>query len=129
MRRRVTRLPVPPTVTGQRSGWRGGAVRRCFHQPGAGSQARRRFGNTRAAIDRLAEFPCRYPMGDHPGRREAVLRGPPGYLFCRPDAGSNATAGDVMVPVRAGAVARPSPRGHHTVAQNPENRKLAPIHT
>jgi plasmid stabilization system protein ParE len=73
------------------------AIRLWFHQPGTGPQARRRFGNLRAAIDRLAEFPCLYPTGDHPGLREASCEGHRVVYRVDPDTGRNATAGDALI--------------------------------
>ena len=73
------------------------AVRLWFHQPGAGPRSRRRYGNIRAAVDRLTEFPCLYPMGDHPGRREMSCEGHRIIYRVDHDSGSNATAGNVTV--------------------------------
>ena len=72
-------------------------VRSWFHQSGAGPRSRRRYGNIRAAIDRLTEFPCLYPMGDHPGRREMSCEGHRVVYAVDPDTNRNDTAGDILV--------------------------------
>ena len=74
------------------------AIRRWLTQPGSGPRARRRLAAVRAAIDRLREHPCRYPVGQHPGVRELPCDG--GYWAMYQvhyDTGHDETAGDVLV--------------------------------
>lgn len=74
------------------------AIRRWLTQPGSGPAARRRLTAIRAAINRLREHPCLYPVGQHPGVRELPCDG--GYRAMyevRPDTGRDETAGDVRV--------------------------------
>ncbi len=74
------------------------AIRRWLTQPGSGPRARRRLRAIRAAINRLREHPCRYPVGQQPGVRELPCDG--GYramYVVNPDAGRDETAGDVLV--------------------------------
>jgi hypothetical protein len=52
----------------------------------------------RAAINRLREHPCRYPVSEHPGVRELPCSG--GYRVfyeLHPDTGRDETAGDVRL--------------------------------
>jgi len=46
------------------------AAFRWLSQPGSGARAQRRMRRIRAAVDGLADHPCRYPFGPHAGRRE-----------------------------------------------------------
>jgi plasmid stabilization system protein ParE len=74
------------------------AIRPWLTQPGSGAMARRRLMGIRAAINRLREHPCLYPVGQHAGVRELPCAG--GYRApyrVRPDTGRSATAGDVQV--------------------------------
>ncbi len=74
------------------------AIRRWLTQPGSGPVARRRLSAVRAAINRLREHPCRYPVGQHPGVRELPCNG--GYRAMYelyPDTGRDETTGDVLV--------------------------------
>ena len=74
------------------------AIRRWLTQPGSGPLSRRRLRAIRAAINRLREHPCLYPVGQHPSVRELPCDG--GYRAMYevfPDAGSDETAGDVLV--------------------------------
>lgn len=74
------------------------AVRRWLTQPGAGPSARRRLVAIRAAIRRLSQYPCRYPVGQHPGVRELPCAGGYRALYrVAPDTGRDETAGDVLV--------------------------------
>jgi hypothetical protein len=53
---------------------------------------------TRAAINRLRQHPCLYPVGQHPGVRELPCDGGYRLLYeVRPDTGRDETAGDVRV--------------------------------
>lgn len=73
-------------------------IRRWLTQPGSGPRAWRRLAAIRAAINRLREHPCRYPIGEHPGVRELPCVG--GYRAMYeiyPDADHDETAGDVLV--------------------------------
>jgi plasmid stabilization system protein ParE len=72
-------------------------IRLWFHQPGAGARAHRRFGNIRAAVDGLTEFPCLHPMSDHLRRREMSCEGHRVIYRVDPDTNDNGTAGDVRV--------------------------------
>lgn len=52
----------------------------------------------RAAINRLREVPCLYPVGEHPGVRELPCDGGYRALYrVSPDTGRNDMAGDVRV--------------------------------
>lgn len=74
------------------------AIRRWLTQPGSGPRARRRLATIRAAINRLREHPCRYPVGQHPGVRELPYEGGYRALYeVLPDTGGDDTAGDVRV--------------------------------
>jgi plasmid stabilization system protein ParE len=67
-------------------------------QPVSGPSARRRLTAIRAAINRLREHPCLYPVGQHPGVRELPCDG--GYRAIYevlPDTGRDETVGDVRV--------------------------------
>lgn len=73
-------------------------IGRWLTQSGAGPAARRRLTAVWAAIERLREHPCLYPIGDHPGVRELPCNGGYRALYeVHPDTGRNATAGDVRV--------------------------------
>ena len=74
------------------------AMQRWQTQSGSGPAAIRRVQAIRAAIRRLRQHPCRYPVGVHPGVRELPCAG--GYrALCRvtPDTGHDETAGDVRL--------------------------------
>jgi plasmid stabilization system protein ParE len=74
------------------------AVRRWLTQPGAGPAARRRLAAIRADIRRLRQYPCVYPVGQHPGVRELPCAGGYRALYrVVPDTGRDETAGDVLV--------------------------------
>lgn len=74
------------------------AVWRWQTQPGSGSAAIRRLKAIRAAIRRLKQHPCLYPVGQHPGVRELPCDGDYRALYeVRPDTGRDETAGDVRV--------------------------------
>ena len=75
------------------------AIRVWLTQPGSGIAARRRLAAIWAAIDRLRESPCLYPVGNYPGVRELPCNGGyrAMYYEVRPDTGRNDTAGDVHV--------------------------------
>jgi plasmid stabilization system protein ParE len=67
-------------------------------QPGSGPAARRRLTTIRAAINRLLEHPCLYPIGQHPGVRELPCDGGYRALYdVLPDTGRSETAGNVRV--------------------------------
>jgi hypothetical protein len=52
----------------------------------------------RAAINRLHEHPCLYPVGQHSGIREMPCDGDYRALYrLSPDTGRSETAGDVLV--------------------------------
>jgi plasmid stabilization system protein ParE len=74
------------------------AIRRWLTQAGSGQRARRRLAAIRAAINRVREHPCRYPVGQHPDVRELPCGG--GYRAMYqvyPDTGHDETAGDVLI--------------------------------
>ena len=67
-------------------------------QPGAGPTARRRLTAVWVAIERLREYLCRCPVGEHPGVRELPCNGGYRALYrVIPDTGRDETAGDVRV--------------------------------
>jgi hypothetical protein len=73
-------------------------IRRWLTQPGSGPGARRRLTAIRAAINRLRQHPCLYPVGQHPGVRELPCDGGYRVLYeVRPDTGRDETAGDLRV--------------------------------
>jgi plasmid stabilization system protein ParE len=75
------------------------AIRRWLTQPGSGPRARRRLAAIRAAINRLREHPCLWPVGQHAGVRELPCDGSYRALYeVHPDTGHDDTAGDVVVP-------------------------------
>lgn len=74
------------------------AVARWLTQPGAGPAARRRLAAIWAAIERLREHPCLYPVGAYPGVRELPCDGGYRALYrVIPDTGRDETAGEVQV--------------------------------
>jgi plasmid stabilization system protein ParE len=74
------------------------AIRGWQTQPGSGPAAIRRLRSIRAAIKRLKQYPCLYPVGDHAGVRELPCEGGYRALYrVHPDTGRNGTAGDVRV--------------------------------
>ena len=74
------------------------AIRGWLRQPGSGQAARRRLMALRAAINRLRQHPCLFPVGDHAGVRELPCEGGYRALYrVHPDTGRNETAGDVRV--------------------------------
>ncbi len=74
------------------------AVRAWRTQPGAGPKAIERLRRIRAAIRRLKDTPCLYPIGDHPGVREMPTDGGYRVLYLvDPDTGRGDTAGDIIV--------------------------------
>jgi plasmid stabilization system protein ParE len=74
------------------------AIRGWLMQPGSGPAAKRRLVAIRAAINRLRQHPCLYPIGDHPGVRELPCAGGYRALYrVTPDTGRNDTAGDVRI--------------------------------
>jgi plasmid stabilization system protein ParE len=74
------------------------AIRRWLTQPGSGPRAQRRLRAIRAAINRLKQRPCLYPVGQHPGVRELPCDGGYRALYeVLPDTGRDETAGDVLV--------------------------------
>jgi plasmid stabilization system protein ParE len=67
-------------------------------QAGSGPAAIRRIQAIRAAINRLREHPCLYPVGQRPGVRELPCAGGYRVLYrVNPDTGLDETAGDVRV--------------------------------
>jgi plasmid stabilization system protein ParE len=73
-------------------------IRRWLTQPGSGRAARGRLKAIGAAINRLREHPCVYPLGRHPGVRELPCDGGYRVLYeVRPDTGRDDNAGDVQV--------------------------------
>jgi hypothetical protein len=67
-------------------------------QPGSGPAAWHKLDAILAAIEDLRDYPCRFPLGAHPGVRERQCAGGYRALYrVRPDTGSDATAGDVRV--------------------------------
>ena len=74
------------------------AIRRWLTQPGSGPRARRRLRAIRAAINRLKQHPCLWPVGQHAGLRELPCEGSYRALYeVIPDTGRDETAGDVIV--------------------------------
>ena len=74
------------------------AIRGWLTQPGAGPAARQRLLRVWALIERLIEYPCLWPAGQHPGVRELPCDGGYRALYeVTPDTGHNETAGDVRV--------------------------------
>lgn len=74
------------------------SIRDWLTQPGAGSAAKHRLAAIRAAIRRLKQYPCLYPVGDHAGTREVPCAGGYRALYeVDADTGRNDTAGDVLV--------------------------------
>jgi len=74
------------------------AATRWLTQPGSGRRARRRLTAIWAAIERLREHPCRYPVGQHRGVRELPCEGGYRALYrVHPDTGRDETAGDVSL--------------------------------
>jgi plasmid stabilization system protein ParE len=74
------------------------AIRRWLTQPGSGPAARRRLKAIGAAINRLRQQPCLYPVGSHRGVRELPCHGGYRVLYrVIPDTGRAETAGDVRV--------------------------------
>ena len=74
------------------------AIRHWLTQPGSGPASRRRLRAIRAAINRLRQHPCRYPVGQHPGVRELPCDGGYRALYeVLPDIGRDETAGNVRV--------------------------------
>lgn len=71
-------------------------VRRWQFQLGSGLAARRRVLRILAAIEGLADHPCRHPGGDH-GRREFTVERYRVVYRVTPDTGRDSTAGDVVV--------------------------------
>jgi plasmid stabilization system protein ParE len=64
-------------------------------QPGSGPVAWRRLAAIRADIRRLQQFPCLYPVGEHPGVRELPCADGYRALYeVIPDTGRDETAGD-----------------------------------
>jgi plasmid stabilization system protein ParE len=63
------------------------AIYRWQTQPGSGA----------AAIRRLKQHPCRYPVGQHPGVRELPSEGYRVMYRVVPDTGRDETAGDIRV--------------------------------
>lgn len=86
------------------------AIRGSQTQPGSGPAAIRRLRAIRAAIKRLKQYPCLYPVGDHAGVRELrtpAATGPPatcGYCECSAPA-SPASTSDAFL--RQTALPRP----------------------
>jgi plasmid stabilization system protein ParE len=74
------------------------AIRGWLTQPGAGLAARRRLTAVWAAIEQLTQYPCRHPVGQHPGVRELPCGGGYRALYeLNPDTGRSETAGNVLV--------------------------------
>jgi plasmid stabilization system protein ParE len=74
------------------------AIRGWLTQPGSGPAARNRLMAIRAAVNRLRQHPCLYPVGQHPGVRELPCDGGYGALYrVHADTGRSATAGGVRV--------------------------------
>lgn len=74
------------------------AARRWLTQPGSGSAAWRRLVAIRADLRRLRQYPCLYPVGQHPGVRELPCAGGYRALYeVIPDTSRDETAGDVRV--------------------------------
>lgn len=67
-------------------------------QPGSGDTARRRLTAIWAAVEKLRDHPCLWPIGRHPGVRELPCANGTRALYeVSPDTGRNETAGDVVV--------------------------------
>lgn len=74
------------------------AIRRWLTQPGSGPRARQRLQAIRAAVNRLKQRPCLYPIGPHAGVRELPCDGGYRVLYeVLPDTGLDETAGHVLV--------------------------------
>lgn len=74
------------------------AARLWLTQPGSGPRARRQLAAIWAAIERLRDHPCRYPVGQHHGVRELPCDGGYRALYrVHPDTGRDQTAGDVLM--------------------------------
>ena len=74
------------------------AARHWLTQPGSGPRARHRLAAIWAAIERLREYPCRYPVASHRGVRALPCDGGYRALYrVHPDTGRDETAGDVLV--------------------------------
>jgi plasmid stabilization system protein ParE len=74
------------------------AARDWLTQPGSGSAARRKLTAIWAAIEKLREYPCLYPVGQHPGVRELPCDGGFRALYeVLLDTDRDETAGDVRV--------------------------------
>ncbi len=74
------------------------AIRGWLTQPGAGPAACRRLAAIRAAINRLRQGPCVFPVVDQARVRELPCEGGYHALYrVRPNTGRNDTAGDVIV--------------------------------
>jgi plasmid stabilization system protein ParE len=88
--RRLTFAPLARRDLDAARGW--------LTQPGAGPAARRKLMVILAAIEKLSENPCLYPIGQHPGVRELPCDGGYRALYeVIPDTGRNETAGDVRI--------------------------------
>lgn len=72
-------------------------ARRWLRQPGSGRRAAERLHHIRTTIHELRQSPVLWPVGDHPGVREASAGGYRILYEVEPDTGDNLTAGDVMV--------------------------------
>jgi plasmid stabilization system protein ParE len=67
-------------------------------RPGAGLAARRRLAAVWFAIERLREYPCQHPTGQHQGVRELPCPGGYRSLYrVTPDTSRDETAGDVRI--------------------------------
>lgn len=74
------------------------AIRGWLTQPGAGPAARKRLLWVWVSIERLIDYPCLWPAGQHSGVRELPCDGGYRALYeVAPDTGHNETAGDVRV--------------------------------
>jgi plasmid stabilization system protein ParE len=75
------------------------AMRRRQTQPGSGPAAIRRIKAIRAAIRRLKQYPCLFPVGQYSGVRELSCDGGYRALYrVAPDTGHDRTSGDIDVP-------------------------------
>jgi hypothetical protein len=73
-------------------------IRAWLTQPGAGPAARHKLMAIIAAIERLRDHPCLYPVSPHPGVRELPCDGGYRALYeVLPDTGRSETAGDVRI--------------------------------
>jgi plasmid stabilization system protein ParE len=72
-------------------------IARWLRQPGSGRIARRKLAAIERAVLDLADDPCRFVFGTHPGVRERYVAGHVILYRLSADTGDSRTAGDVIV--------------------------------